>query len=192
VTDSAFRRMTCALVLASAWSIPASAQSRTDKRVRVRGFTPNHVNGRVDLEGSIAWLDATQVAFYGLGNASRTEDRANFRILAQNVNTIDEVPDSSWFTNRILAREVSIEEATRGPVTSPGPAAGAMKVTRAKPEGISPGFVVQDSAGVTWFVQFDAARYPEAATGAAIGNPEYRPRRFYMRARTTISGRLDA
>jgi hypothetical protein len=88
-------------------------------------------------------------------------------IRAQNVNTMDEVPDSTWFTNRILAREVSIQEATRGPATSPGPAAGPMTVTRAKPEGISPGFVVQDSADVTWFVQFDAARYPEAATGAA-------------------------
>jgi hypothetical protein len=93
-------------------------------------------------------------------------DRQSIR--AQNINTIDEVPDSSWFTNRILAREVSNEEATRGPVTGPGPAPGPMTVTRAKPEGVSPGFVVQDSAGVTWFVQFDAARYPEAATGAAM------------------------
>ena len=28
---------------------------------------------------------------------------------AGNVNTIDEVPDSSWFTNRILARPVSLD-----------------------------------------------------------------------------------
>ena len=41
-----------------------------------------------------------------------------------NVNTIDEVPDSSWFTNRILARPVSIEEAVRGPLTGDGPGAG--------------------------------------------------------------------
>lgn len=89
-------------------------------------------------------------------------------IRAQNVNTIDEVSDSSWFTNRILARAVSIDEAVRGPVSGPGPARGAMTVTRAKPSGASPGFVVQDSAGVTWFVQFDAAKYPEAATGASM------------------------
>jgi hypothetical protein len=93
-------------------------------------------------------------------------DRSSIR--AQNVNTIDEVPDSSWFTNRILAREVSNEEATRGPITGAGPAPGPITVTRAKPEGVSPGFVIQDSAGVTWFVQFDAAPYPEAATGAAM------------------------
>jgi hypothetical protein len=33
---------------------------------------------------------------------------------AQNVNTIDEVPDSSWFTNRIGTRPVTAEELTRG------------------------------------------------------------------------------
>lgn len=87
---------------------------------------------------------------------------------AQNTNTIDEVPDSGWFTNRILATTVSVEEARRGPIVNAGPAAGPMTVTYAKPEGVSPGFIVQDSAGVTWFVQFDAARFPEAATGAAM------------------------
>jgi len=40
---------------------------------------------------------------------------------AQNINTIDEVPDSSWFTNRILAKPLSIEQAVRGPLTSDGP-----------------------------------------------------------------------
>jgi len=39
---------------------------------------------------------------------------ANVR--AQNVNTIDEVPDSSWFTNRIGSRAVTIDEAVRGPI----------------------------------------------------------------------------
>jgi len=37
-------------------------------------------------------------------------------VRAQNVNTIDEVPDSSWFTNRIGARPLSIEDAVRGPL----------------------------------------------------------------------------
>ena len=40
---------------------------------------------------------------------------------AGNVNTIDEVPDSSWFTNRILARPVSLEEASRGPLNGERP-----------------------------------------------------------------------
>ena len=97
---------------------------------------------------------------------ARRGDRHKIRAL--NVNTIDEVPDSSWFTNRILARPVSIDEAARGPVTGPGPAPGPMIVTRAKPSGASAGFVLRDSAGMSWFVQFDARGHDEAATGAAM------------------------
>ena len=89
-------------------------------------------------------------------------------VRARSVNTIDEVADSSWFTNRILARSLSLDEAVRGPVTGPGPAPGPLTVTRAKPSGVSPGFVLRDSAGVTWFAQFDAASHAEAATGAAM------------------------
>src|SRR5262245_45385020 len=53
---------------------------RSYKKVGLRGFTPNHFKGRIDLEGSVAWLDATQVAFYGLGPDSTSDDRATFRI----------------------------------------------------------------------------------------------------------------
>jgi hypothetical protein len=90
-------------------------------------------------------------------------------IKAQNVNTIDEVPDSNWFTNRIGARPVSAEEVARGPLTSDaGPAPGPLTIGSGDPGGISPKFVVRDSAGVTWFVQFDPPGYPESATGAAM------------------------
>ena len=87
---------------------------------------------------------------------------------ARNINTIDEVPNSSWFTNRILARPLSIEEAVRGPLTSDGPARGQLTVIRAKSEGAAPGFTVRDSAGVTWFVAFDPKSNPEAASAAAV------------------------
>src|SRR5262245_47852313 len=40
-------------------------------------------------------------------------DRSPIR--AVNVNTLDEVPDSSWFTNRIGIRDLSIAEISRGP-----------------------------------------------------------------------------
>ncbi|HEX2520523.1 MAG TPA: hypothetical protein VHP35_00255, partial [Terriglobia bacterium] len=87
---------------------------------------------------------------------------------AQNVNTIDEVPDSSWFTNRILARPVSSEEAVRGATSGKGPAPGEWTVTHAKTEGDAPGFTVRDGAGETWFLAFDPKSNPEAATAAAV------------------------
>jgi hypothetical protein len=87
---------------------------------------------------------------------------------AKNVNTIDEVPDSSWFTNRMPEKPVSIEEAVRGATTSNGPAPGKWTVIHAKTEGDAPGFTIRDSAGVTWFLAFDSKKNPEGPTGAAV------------------------
>ena len=77
---------------------------------------------------------------------------------AQNLNTIDEVPDSSWFTNRIGARAVPIDEACPRP--QPGCAARRRARGRSSGEktaGFAPGFTTEDAKGETWFVSFDAA-----------------------------------
>jgi hypothetical protein len=87
-------------------------------------------------------------------------------VRAQNANTIDEVPDSSWFTNRIYAKPFSIEELTRGPNTLDGPAPGKWTIIRAKTAGTAPGFTVRDEAGNIWFLSMDARGYPVAATAA--------------------------
>ena len=41
---------------------------------------------------------------------------------ARNVNALDEVPDSSWFTNRLGRRPMTAEEIARGACTGPSPA----------------------------------------------------------------------
>src|SRR5262245_48391396 len=89
-----------------------------------------------------------------------------FGIRAENVNTIDEVPDSSWFTNRIGARAISVDELMRGPNTGDGPAPGRWTVIRPKSAGFAPGFTVQDSRGEVWFITLDPKSEPNAATGA--------------------------
>ena len=89
---------------------------------------------------------------------------ANVR--AQNINTADEVPDSSWFTNRIYAKPLSIEEITRGPLTDDGPAPGKWAVIRGKGAGVAPGFTVRDEEGAEWFVSFDGRDNPVAPTAA--------------------------
>lgn len=89
-------------------------------------------------------------------------------VRAGNINTIDEVPDSSWFTNRILARALPPDEAARGPLVGSGPAPGPWTVVQPKRSGFAPGFTMRDSKGETWFVSFDARGYPEAATGAIL------------------------
>lgn len=92
-------------------------------------------------------------------------------VRAKNVNSIDEVPDSSWFTNRLMARPITIDEVTRGPLAGNGPAPGPWTVVSPKLAGFAPGFTMHDASGQRWFVSFDADGHPEAATGAiAVAN----------------------
>lgn len=85
---------------------------------------------------------------------------------AYNVNSLDEVPDSSWFTNRNGRRQMSLEEIRRGPNRGPGMADGPLTVTRGKTSGISAGFWVKDTRGDTYILKFDRPEYPEMATAA--------------------------
>ena len=87
---------------------------------------------------------------------------------AQNLNTIDEVPDSSWFTNRIGARELSADELVRGPSSGRPPAPDKWVVTREKSSGYSPGFTAEDANGETWFISFDPPGNPEGGSAAVV------------------------
>ncbi len=97
---------------------------------------------------------------------SGRRDHTNTR--AQNLNTIDEVPDSSWFTNRIGTRQLTVEEVSRGPVAGPAPQPGTWTISREKGAGAAPGFTATDSGGHTWFISFDAPANPDGATGAVV------------------------
>lgn len=88
--------------------------------------------------------------------------------LAGNVNTVDEVPDSSWFTNRIGTRALSLEELVAGPNVAPPPDESAWTVIREKSSGFAAGFTARDARGETWFISFDAPANPEGATGAIV------------------------
>ena len=89
-------------------------------------------------------------------------------VKARDVNTVDEIPSSSWFTNRMGTERLSIPDVVKGPVTDDGPAAGTWSVIRPKQAGFAPGFTMKDGTGDTWFVSFDANGFPEAATGAIL------------------------
>jgi hypothetical protein len=85
---------------------------------------------------------------------------------AQNINTIDEVPDSSWFTNRVGTTEVAAADLLRGPNTDEAPAPEKWVITREKSVGVNPGFTARDANGVTWFLEFDSPARPEGASAA--------------------------
>lgn len=85
-----------------------------------------------------------------------------------NVNTWDEVPNSSWFTNRLGTRDFSIQEIQRGPNTSLKPKSGKLIVLRGKTIGATPGFWVRDENGQTFILKFDPKDYSELASGAEM------------------------
>ena len=107
--------------------------------------------------------------FYDLSyNLFVTPRQVPSGIRAGNVNTIDEVPDSGWFTNRIGSRALTVEEVVRGPVTGPAPSPAKWTLTREKTAGAAPGFTAEDANGQTFFVSFDARANPEGATSAVV------------------------
>ncbi|HEX4948362.1 MAG TPA: hypothetical protein VFZ34_16935 [Blastocatellia bacterium] len=85
---------------------------------------------------------------------------------AYNVNTLDEVPNSSWFTNRNGVRRMSTAEIKRGPNETDGPAPGPLTVVKGKTNGITPGFQIKDSRGDLYLLKFDPIGYLEMASAA--------------------------
>ncbi len=88
---------------------------------------------------------------------------------ALDVNSIDEVPDSSWFTNRIGVRDVSLDELRRGPNKDDSPFAHLpWTITGGKVGGLSLGFVIEDAKKTKYLLKFDVRQRPEMETAAHI------------------------
>ncbi|MBA3451495.1 MAG: hypothetical protein H0T42_00195, partial [Deltaproteobacteria bacterium] len=88
---------------------------------------------------------------------------------ALDVNSLDEVPDSSWFTNRIGVREVSLDELRRGPNIDDSPFKHLpWTITGAKVGGLSLGFVIEDASKAKYLLKFDVRERPEMETAAHI------------------------
>jgi len=86
---------------------------------------------------------------------------------AFNTDAFDEVPNSSWFTNRNAYRQMSLKEIAKGPDTGQGPdTTNFWTIKSAKSEGVTPGFQIKDSRGDNYMIKFDPKGYSELATGA--------------------------
>lgn len=90
-------------------------------------------------------------------------------IPAGGVNTLGEVLDSAWFTNRIAAHPMSVADVRKGAGEGNGPSMeGPWTIVGAKTQGVTPGFRIRDSRGHNYLLKFDPLKYPEMATGADI------------------------
>ena len=104
-------------------------------------------------------------ALYDFGrNSFHYKNRASTESFA--VNTLGEVPDSSWFTNRDTGA-LTIEEVKKGGRVHGGPQP-PYTVVAAKTEGVSTGFRLRDARGRLFFVKADPPSNPEMATAADV------------------------
>ncbi|MFT5433216.1 MAG: hypothetical protein ACI9OJ_003921 [Myxococcota bacterium] len=85
---------------------------------------------------------------------------------AANTNALDDVPDSTWFQNRIGVRPMAPAEAATG--SSHSPPILPLVVTRGKTLGGNPGFFAVDASGRTFLIKFDTLANPELQTSASV------------------------
>jgi len=89
-------------------------------------------------------------------------------VRALNVNTVDEVPDSSWFTNRIGRREMTVADVVKGPDQVDRVSLEGWVVSGGKSTGVQPGFRMTDPAGQLYQIEVDPPSNPELASSAEI------------------------
>jgi len=87
---------------------------------------------------------------------------------ALNINTVDEVPDGPYFTNRAGRVPLTPAIVARAANTTDGPASGPWTIVSAKSDGVTPGFTIRDSVNALWFLKFDPPGHRGMATGAEI------------------------
>src|SRR3984957_15989676 len=113
--------------------------------------------GKINVQDINALYDFAHDSLH-YKNPAATESRG--------VNTLGEVPDSSWFTNRDTS-SLSIEALKKG-----GRVHGAPQppytVVAAKTEGVSIGFRIRDARGLLYFVKADPPSNIEMATAADV------------------------
>lgn len=91
---------------------------------------------------------------------------------ALNANALDEVPNSSWFANRIGMFPITPAQVARGGCEAPplDPTRGPWTVTKAKTEGITPGMFIKAPDGHRYLLKFDGPFRPQRGSAAdAIG-----------------------
>ena len=118
-------------------------------------------------ESSFAWDGADNLLFRPVSWFFAVDPAGE----AVNVNSVDEVPDSAWFINRIgrnpmTPAEVVASPCAGGGVLDPGAPDGAWVVDEGKANGANLGFRIKDPSGQRYMLKTDGDEQPERASGA--------------------------
>lgn len=118
-------------------------------------------------ESSFAWDGADNLIFRPVSEFFEVDPSGE----SVNVNSMDEVPDSAWFVNRIGRSTVTVDEAVHGvckggPELDPGDPDGSWVIDQGKADGANLGFRIKAPSGQRFMLKTDGAEQPERASGA--------------------------
>jgi hypothetical protein len=123
----------------------------------------------------IIWDGVDNMLFRPLSEALSLQQHGE----AVNVNSLDEVPDSSWFTNRLGVHGASLEELARGacrpeqildPDTAPD---GSWVIDQGKMNGSTAGFRVKVPGKGKYLLKSDAPVVERPSAASVIGAAVY-------------------
>jgi len=118
-----------------------------------------------EYESPFAWDAANQTVFRPVSRFFAVDPAGE----AVNVNALDEVPDSSWFENRIGRFGMTPAAAAEGPCAKPLPdRKGPWTIKAAKPNGFNPGFFIKASDGQRYLMKFDGVVEGTRPTAADV------------------------
>jgi hypothetical protein len=153
-----------------AGSVAVSAQEKDARGSRFRADDPVQVDHDQVLDASSAARDRLGAyADFVMNTFLRVGDRRP--LTALNVNSLGQVPDSSWFTNRIGNGGLSLDEIVRGPDRVARLDVKRWTIIAGKNTGRQAGFRAVDAdtpGGPIYQIEFDPVGNPEMATGAEI------------------------
>lgn len=117
-------------------------------------------------DSPLVWDAADKQIFRPIGQALAVDVGGE----AINVNALDEVPDSSWFQNRLGRVPLARDDFRDGPCkgTEPLVPEPPWRVIDAKPDGANPGFMIE-TRGQRYLVKLETAQLERASSGDAIG-----------------------
>jgi hypothetical protein len=161
---------TCLLlaVLLAGWSGLSSRAATPrffpDDPIQVDDDRALDASGAKEINGSNAF-DFAEHTFFGPG------DKRDIRAL--NVNSADELPDSSWFTNRIGRRAMTVDEIARGPNQLNITSIDDWPIVQEKSSGITAGYRVTDPSDRSarprlYQVKLDPPSNPGMASSAEL------------------------
>jgi hypothetical protein len=146
--------------------LPVAAPCRSDPTKR----DPRHVACAPETYISpLAWDGVDNSVFRPLSGVFAVDPPGE----ALNANSLDEVPDSAWFTSRLGARSMSLEEIGAGACSPsqilPDEASdGSWVIDEGKDNGSTPGFRVDVPGRGKFLFKADDEAKPERATAASV------------------------